>query len=131
MAAQAAVDAVTLDASVTPGPWAVSILTPVLVTTADAGDGMVRNVAIMQRHGNGLSSRDVEAMANARLVAAAPDHALIAWGLCVAAGRWEPWGDGRGEFCINGVRFATALDAFGVPEMTAPLREALKRARGF
>jgi hypothetical protein len=73
---------------------------------------------------------EAECRANARLIAAAPDHALICWAMCVGAGAWDPWGDGRGEFCMNGVRHATALDEFGAPVVTPALRAALCKARG-
>ncbi len=66
--------------------------------------------------------------ANARLIAAAPDHALIARAMCIGAGRWEPFGDGRGEFCMNGQRHATWLDEFGVPVITNGMRAALAKA---
>lgn len=72
-----------------------------------------------------------EVAANARLIAAAPDHALICWAICNAGARWEAWGDeGDGEFCCGGIRHATKLDSFGVPTMTGNLRAALTKARG-
>jgi hypothetical protein len=80
-------------------------------------------------YGEGPISKNEEAKANALLTAAAPDHADIAWAMCVAAGRWEPFGDGRGEFVLNGLRFATALDEFGVPRATAALRRQISDAR--
>jgi hypothetical protein len=68
--------------------------------------------------------------ADARLIAAAPDHALVGWAMCVGSARWEPWGDGRGEFCMNGLRHATSLDEFGIPIVTASMRAAIAKARG-
>lgn len=68
--------------------------------------------------------------ARERVRDAAPDHAAIGWAMCVAAGRWEPWGDGRGEFCMNGIRYATKLDEFGVPVMTDGMRAAISKATG-
>jgi hypothetical protein len=56
----------------TPRPWAISIMTPFLVTTADAGDGMVSNIAMVQRKMRGRSKDDHEAIGNARLIASAP-----------------------------------------------------------
>lgn len=57
------------------------------------------------------------------------DAELICWAMCVGAGRWEAWGDGRGEFCMNGLRHSTKLDAHGVPEMTGAMRDAILRAK--
>lgn len=51
--------------------------------------------------------------------------------------RWEPFpmGDGReGEVCVGGLRYATKLNKFGVPEMHAHLYERIKeslRANGW
>jgi hypothetical protein len=59
----------------------------------------------------------------------AADHALVCWAMCVGAARWEPWGDGRGEFCMNGLRHATKLDAFGCPEVTGPMRAAILKVK--
>jgi len=67
--------------------------------------------------------------ADARLIAAAPDHALICWAVCVAAGRWEPSSNG-GEFCINGIRYSTKLDEFGCPVVNGPIRAAILKAQG-
>ena len=71
-----------------------------------------------------------DSRANARLIAAAPDHAAIGWAMCVGPARWEPFGDMRGEFCMNGIRYLTKLDEFGVPEMTDGMRAAIAKARG-
>lgn len=115
---------------ITPGRWAVSTITPLCIVAHDPADEeMVVNVALALS-GNILPSTDETARANAGLIVLAPDHAEIGWAMCVAAGRWEPWGDGRGEFCMNGLRFATKLDPFGIPEVTPPLREQIARARG-
>lgn len=64
----------------------------------------------------------------ARLIAAAPDHALIAAALCAGVARWNAWSAGKGEVCLRGYCFVTALDAFGVPEVTDALRGALSEA---
>lgn len=64
--------------------------------------------------------------ANARLIAAAPDHALICWAMCVGGARWEPSGyEGRGEFCMSGICHSTTLDEFGAPVMTSGMRAAI------
>ncbi|MBO9624133.1 MAG: hypothetical protein J7500_15605 [Sphingomonas sp.] len=65
----------------------------------------------------------------ARMFAAAPDHALIAWALCMAGARWEAWRDGQGEFCIDGIRHCTKLDEFGVPTMTDGMRAAIAQSK--
>ncbi|MEA3043001.1 MAG: hypothetical protein QOH47_839 [Sphingomonadales bacterium] len=66
----------------------------------------------------------------ARLIAAAQDHAVIGWAMCVAAGSWRPFGDGRGEFCLNGLCYATRLDEFGIPIVNSSIRSAIHKARG-
>jgi hypothetical protein len=68
--------------------------------------------------------------ANARLIAAAPDHALICWAMCVQDATWDEWGPGKGEFCFAGLRHATTLDEFGAPVLTDHLRALLTQARG-
>lgn len=68
--------------------------------------------------------------ANARLIAAAPDHALVAAALCLGVARWNAFGPRQGEFCIRGFCYVTELDEFGVPTMTDALRASL-RAAGF
>lgn len=64
---------------------------------------------------------------NARLIAAAPDHALICYAMCVSDATWEEWVpfDGKGEFCFAGLKYATRLDEFGCPVLTPALREAI------
>lgn len=69
--------------------------------------------------------REPEMKANARLIAAAPDHAAIAAALCSGTARWE-----GSEFCIGGIRHSTKLDEFGVPIMTAGMRAAIAKATG-
>lgn len=73
--------------------------------------------------------------ADADLLAASYDHALLLAALVSCKARWEPFGSGlatedRGEVCINGIRHATQLSAFGTPLLTASLRTALRRALG-
>lgn len=109
----------------TVGPWFV-IEAPVIAVTASEGHPVIAELTDVDDRRDCLA----EIIANARLIAAAPDHALIGWAMCVADGRWEAWGDGRGEFCINGMRYATKLDEFGIPEVTAALRAAIDRAKG-
>jgi hypothetical protein len=76
-----------------------------------------------------LGSFANESEANARLIAAAPDHALICWAMCVQDARWEEWADGKGEFCFAGLRHSTKLDEFGAPILTNGLRALLTADR--
>jgi hypothetical protein len=71
-----------------------------------------------------------ERKANARLIAAAPDHALVCWAMCVQDATWEEWGSGKGEFCFAGLRHSTHLDEFGCPVLTDNLRAAIAKATG-
>lgn len=72
-----------------------------------------------------------EAEAVARLIRAAPDHAMICSAMCAGAGRWEPFNScSGGEFCINGFRHSTELDEFGCPIVTESIRAAILRAKG-
>jgi hypothetical protein len=73
-----------------------------------------------------------EGQANARLIAAAPDHALFASAIAAGVIRWEMF-DGKkdsGEICVNGLRWATQLDEFGVPVLTQNTRAAIAKAKG-
>jgi len=109
----------------TPGPWKV---------------GQPYGCSIYDSHGKRVAKcfevwtsplRPLtECKANGRLISAAPDHALICWAICVGSARWEPWGDLRGEFCMNGLRHATELDEFGCPIVTGGMRAAILRAMG-
>jgi hypothetical protein len=129
----------TLAAEHTPAPWAEPFEdelsgVPFLRIETDQPTGpKLRDICeVSASFVDGDFVIDDETWSNARLIAAAPDHALIGWAVCVAAGRWEPSpaADGRGEFCINGIRFSTRLDEFGVPAMTDGLRAAIAKARG-
>ncbi len=119
----------------TPGPWAVGE-TDTFGTRVQAAEAHLHPQSghlgsRMYVHAQIAICREVTAgacEANAKLIAAAPDHALICKAMCVAEGRWEPWGDGRGEFCISGIRHATKLDEFGCPEVTPGMRTAIEKA---
>lgn len=104
----------------TPGPW----------TIRDGsfidGEGFACLAHVRAAH----VPHEHEAIANARLIATSPDHALICWALCAGAGRWEGWDAKRGEFCINGMRYSTKLDEFGCPIVTDLMREAILTAKG-
>lgn len=103
----------------TPGPWkaAPTAFGPIDIVIPDGKD-------IVTVYGGGTGNKE----ANARLIASAPDHAMIGWAMCVAAGRWEPAGDLTGAFCINGICHHTKLDEFGCPAMTDALRSAIRSA---
>lgn len=68
-----------------------------------------------------------EVAANAALVAAAPDHAMLAQAMCLGLARWEPFEHDatRGEVCVGGLRWASRKDQFGVPELHGSIRSAL------
>jgi len=110
----------------TPGPWATDPNCGHECVLAPNG-AMVADCAIFGTSRT-FRRRGGDNEANARLIAAAPDHALICWAMCVGAGRWEPFGDGKGEFCMNGLRHATELDEFGCPRVTESMRAALIKA---
>lgn len=65
---------------------------------------------------------------HARLITAAPDHALLARASFMGVATWASWGDNRGEICVGGLRHATELDEFGIPMLTVGLRAALTQA---
>lgn len=77
------------------------------------------------------SPQDLNDEANARLIAAAPDHALVARVLAAGDARWYPWEDRvSGELSIGGLLYATKLDEFGVPKLHDVLRAALACVNG-
>lgn len=110
----------------TPGPWSYQEQSDAYTHIVREGDGSPGGGRFIVQFGQDTSG---VAEANARLTAAAPDHADIAWATCVAGARWEPWNDGRGEFILNFIRFVTELDAFGIPTVNAPMRAAIAHAR--
>lgn len=71
-------------------------------------------------------------LANARLIAASPDHAMVLRMMARGVLRWEPFrgGTDRGELCFSGIRHATDLDEFGCPRLTDHLRSAIAKAEG-
>ena len=65
----------------------------------------------------------------AQLIAAAPDHALIARAMTLGIATFERWQQtGKGEFCFSGLRHVTTLDQFGVPSLSASTRHGLAAA---
>jgi hypothetical protein len=124
-----------LAAKHTPGPWQLGERYGMLKTEIIAPQAG-RAVATVWTHEQPTvreprETKPSEAgQANAHLIAAAPDHALICWAMCVQDGTWEEWPfDGRGEFIFAGLRYATALDEFGCPKLTPALREAISASR--
>ena len=115
----------------TPGPWEVYGATQI----AKFGDDWACIAGVHRlrpKSGNssahvelaGLNDPDFhEQCANARLIAAAPDHALLARLFAMQLIRWEPFGNGTdGELCFAGLRYSTSLDEFGVPRLIDVLR---------
>jgi hypothetical protein len=108
----------------TPGPWQAERL---------LDDDGTPFVLIKETHGCPLArlqhvSNDG---ANANLIAAAPDHAMLASALVAGLARWEPFagsGAPSGELCVGGFRYCTTLDEFGVPVLADHTRAALTRA---
>jgi hypothetical protein len=118
-----------MGAQFTSGPWAVNPFRARVDCGTESKIGGLLPVCEMLWPTD--ERTEAETKANAHLIAAAPDHALIAWALCVGLGRWEFLGDSlRGEFCVNGIRHLTRLDQFGVPAVTDTLRAELTQARG-
>ncbi len=106
----------------TPGPWALGFANkakafvnagPHCICKCDTSDG------------------SIDPLPNARLIAAAPDHALLLRCICRGLARWEQWEDGqRGEICCGGMRYATHLDDFGCPVVSEHVRGVLTKAEG-
>lgn len=127
----------------TPGPWSLGkarmgfhnhAMMPVITVSGRYVAEISPNGRTTRKAGNNrvmqLKVFSAEDDANARLIASAPDHALIGWAMCVQDGTWEEWSTGAGEFCFCGLRYATRLDEFGCPILTDALRAALSLARG-
>lgn len=109
-----------MTARFTPGPWSVTT----------SGIYAESGWAVAYTPDQQGQTFTPEGTVNARLIAAAPDHALIGWAMCVQDATWEEWGDGKGEFCFAGLRHATTLDEFGCPVLTDNLRDFISKARG-
>jgi hypothetical protein len=78
----------------TPGPWFLGAMNdclfvldkPPSVAGADVAPHMRANGPAV------IAKLDYwKADANARLIATAPDHAMIGWAMCVGAAQWIPW----------------------------------------
>jgi len=107
----------------TPGPWTASADHLITVGTCLLGWQIwgAKRICLTERQNVGLEQE----AANARLIAAAPDHAIVARLLIQGKARWEPY---TSEFCLNGMRYSTSLDEFGVPVLHSVLRSAIARA---
>ncbi|KRG39120.1 hypothetical protein ARC78_14980 [Stenotrophomonas pictorum JCM 9942] len=125
----------------TPGPW--SVIDGVRVHAAlgaDSGDGApadstdgwciadVSSVPDTSYLGTPTQLGYEVMRANARLIAAAPDHAMVCRVLCAGIAYWRSWGDRKGEFCMDGLCYATQLDDFGCPVVTNGMRVAIAKA---
>jgi hypothetical protein len=107
----------------TPGPWK----SDTFVVTAPHQHGKsfwgTREIC-HTGEGRGESK---ESEANARLIALAPDHAIVARLLASKKMRWENgstnWN--RGLY-FEDKRYPTELDEFGVPKLTEALRAAIQ-----
>lgn len=114
----------------TAGPWSGRVQYGRLCDEIQAGGRAVAAVWVRREVGVTMEHRqlvvDREGEANFRLIAAAPDHALIAMGF-VHGARWDssPSEGQRGEFCFLGLCHSTVLDEFGVPVMTGAMRRIL------
>jgi hypothetical protein len=109
----------------TPGPWEVA-RDPRSASHSIVSAG--NNIAdVWQFHVGGE-----QAAANALLISAAPDHALVLRGIIGGWLRWEPFqaNDGHGELCFGGIRHLTRLDDFGCPLMTDNLRQRIAAEGG-
>lgn len=107
----------------TPGPWREGQDGNMRVYGPDAQGDDSGLIAEVFKNGR----------ANARLIAAAPDHALFGRAIAARLIRWEPFVvglDRGGEICCNGLRYSTTLDDFGVPRLPDPLRAFLATAEG-
>lgn len=105
----------------TPGPWVADRLTVVCA-----------NGSLVAEVHEDYFTHTKEDQANARLIAAAPDHALVARALAARVARWELFTNAEqsGELCIGGMRYVTQLDEFGVPELSDHTRHALAAGTG-
>ena len=101
----------------TPGPWKVFNGTDVFPDDDDmSGSRQVADCCVAE------SMETFEEIANARLIAAAPDFAKAAEDMCAALSRFGDWDDGC--FYYNGT---------SAPELQAPfqaLADAVAKARG-
>src|SRR5262245_40312267 len=109
----------------TPGPWQTFDLEvfPVDTVPNSNPNWMWNGDAICSMNAAARRTNS-EHVANARLIAAAPDHALFAKSIVAGLVRWEPFAEdkSKGEICCNGMRYTTQLDDFGVPAINASIR---------
>jgi hypothetical protein len=106
----------------TPGPWKIAFF-----------EYEPNEVFVQWPHGYAaVHGSRAGREANARLIAVAPDHALFSSALVAGKIRWEFFAGNavHGEICVGGIRWATKLDEFGVPELTENTRAAIAKATG-
>lgn len=116
-----------MSAQHTPGPWQFYADLP----SADPNWHIVTNATRMCVVANvHIEPGNEMAVANARLIAAAPDHAMFGRAITSLGARWQNWNERCGEFCIGGLRYATDIDEFGVPVLNASIRAAIAKAEG-
>lgn len=112
----------------TPGPWVVQgrdYCNRLCVSSEPRS----HIVALVELPSGGPS----ELRANARLIAASPDHALLLRVIVSGRAHWQPFAFsslGRGEVVVGVQRYIVSLDDFGCPLLTDELREALVSAEG-
>lgn len=123
-----------MNAKHTPGPWEFDE-----AGVGKNGDFVVTEYFVRREGDDVAIANDIldpetlkASEANARLIAAAPDHAMLAAVLASGKARWEPLPGScdSGEVCFGGIRYHTRLDEFGVPAMTDALRAAIAKAEG-
>ena len=110
----------------TPGPWFLDRRGLGTLGSVETEDGDVIAQAMQVED----DPKHEKRTANARLIAAAPDHALVARLLASGVLRWIDSGlclyfDGLHQSC-----YGTTLDEFGVPILTDELRRDIAKVEG-
>lgn len=117
----------------TPGPWSDDASDyPMIVNGPNADTQIICIIEDPDRPTAATSSWFEQNQANARLIAAAPDHAMVLRAIARGVLRWETFSSGGdcGELCFAGMRYSTRLDEFGCPRLTEALRSAIAKAMG-
>jgi hypothetical protein len=82
------------------------------------------------RDSHGIMVPFLSAHPDAGMIAAAPDHALLAAALCRQVARIEPMNAECVEVCVSGMRHVARLDFYGVASLSSVLRTELVLALG-
>jgi hypothetical protein len=108
----------------TPGPWVVYDMNPLFVVASrySVGSFTVADCTPPLRR----EGRVKTAEANARLIAAAPDHALVAAAFVSGVALWRPINKYVGDLRVGGRWYSLPLDEFGVPQLDDWTRERLR-----